>query len=273
MHLTHHRHATIAKRVVPLLAALRAARRNDIERISGTAIEDATLEELIAQRVLASINTPAGPLLTLGTRAGQGTRRPGPLAHALLAWGFHRAALRAAHLDDGFTVDDGPRGRRVLVGWLREQTNSVPLVQQALDRFATELTRVDEQLGRLTMLEARVDIAWRGTPSAPENLRILFVEHPFRALKAQLAQLPLDIHGLPPIDIVLRPQDDGSAVDKHTGRPLWKGPRWLRLERLFQETARPTSFPFWETARLVTYRPELFYRAEDPKTWNRWRQG
>jgi hypothetical protein len=94
-----------------------------------------------------------------------------------------------------------------------------------------------------------------------DEVLVVFVDHPYRALDDQLAELPARVPDQPRIHLLPRASDDGSIFDSNTGAFRTTGPRQRALMRAFTPHDNPAVFPFWETVNVVHYRPELQHRV------------
>lgn len=255
------------------LVELRAAAPEDLACLHGGRVQYKALER---DGLIRIIHVESRLLFALGpaTRAffphlPRGAFY-GPISVATAVHGWTRAALRAAHVRDGWTVDNTNVARDVL---RRDLVSRAHEKMQELDRsphFRSGMAKGEARLA-IPALESLPelqpadeglpwDVAWRQN-GAEQETRIIFVEQPFQALKRQLGTLPLQILGQPRVRIVLRPAEDGSVVDQE-GRPLVRGARWRSLLRAFTPTTRPMAgYPLWTTADVVNYRPEVFFRV------------
>jgi hypothetical protein len=89
----------------------------------------------------------------------------------------------------------------------------------------------------------------------------VLVDHPYRSIDEQLAELPARLPQQPSLDLFFRSSDDGTVYDSVRGEFRHKGPRQRALERAFSPHDNPAVFPFWETVNVVHYRPELQHRV------------
>jgi hypothetical protein len=94
-----------------------------------------------------------------------------------------------------------------------------------------------------------------------DQVWVVFIDHPYRALDEQLAELPARVPDQPAIEVLARASDDGSVFDSNTGAFRTTGPRHRALQRAFTPHDNPAVFPFWETVNVVQYRPELQHRV------------
>lgn len=94
-----------------------------------------------------------------------------------------------------------------------------------------------------------------------DEVQVVFIDHPYRALNEQLAELPARVPDQPSIHLIVRASDDGSVFDSETGAFRTTGPRHRALQRAFTPHDNPAVFPFWETVNIVHYRPELQHRV------------
>ncbi|MDP2345733.1 MAG: hypothetical protein Q8O67_32620 [Deltaproteobacteria bacterium] len=281
MHLSVDRSAIQAERLLRPLVELRAAAFTDLMTLHPARLG---LSELESARLVRVVRAEGRVLVALGPASRTlfpcvpASRLSGAISPPILAWGWTRAALRAAHRHEGWSVDDGDAGRgallSVLVGSAERRAAELARAADARSGMAkAEAAAAIAALQSLTELQASSrslgwDIAWRASAAActaqhgqGTEVRVLFVEHPFQSLKRQLSSLPLQVVGQPRVSIVLRPAEDGSVVDKD-GTALVRGARWRSLLRAFTKTTRPgAGFPLWVTADVVHYRPELFFRV------------
>lgn len=94
---------------------------------------------------------------------------------------------------------------------------------------------------------------------------VVFVDNPYRSLERQLQELPLRFLGQPRVKVILRASDDESIWDETAQCWAHMGPRLRRLLRAFSEFGRVQHFPYWRSAEVVTYRPELVLRTAHKK--------
>lgn len=105
------------------------------------------------------------------------------------------------------------------------------------------------------------DVAHRQVPGRPPDVRVLLVDNPMRSIESQLLALPLRFLEQPKLDVIIRPSDDGSVFDVDAGRWAMKGRRLRALEAAFKPHDNPRLYPFWASAEVLTYRPEVVLRS------------
>ncbi len=105
------------------------------------------------------------------------------------------------------------------------------------------------------------DVAHLQVPGQPPEVRLLLVDNPMRSIESQLLDLPLRFLEQPKLDVIIRPSDDGSIFDADAGRWAMKGRRLRALEAAFQPHDNPRLYPFWVSANVITYRPDVVLRS------------
>lgn len=105
------------------------------------------------------------------------------------------------------------------------------------------------------------DVAFKKEGSSYEVLLPL-VDNPMRSVQKQLEELPLRFLGQPRLKVILQPSDDDSIYDLDLGSFTVIGPRFRQLIRAFSPNEDPrAAFPYWRSAEVITYRPELAFRT------------
>jgi hypothetical protein len=211
-----------------------------------------------SQQRAARMCTDAGVahrVLVLGVQALVSTAsarvHPVTLAHSL-----QRAMLDAALMQDGYTIAVDGHAHQALRSWLLQQPPA-PGVDPRFAKVARERSHLLPEDGP----PLPYTVAWKGPASAPQDLRLSVVIHPRRSLKSQLEELPLRTLGQPQIPVILRPADDGTAVSRITGELSYTGPKYRALMLAFRAHRNPGAFPYWETAVVLNYRPDLWVRT------------
>ncbi len=90
---------------------------------------------------------------------------------------------------------------------------------------------------------------------------VVLVDNPYRSIANQLEELPLRFLDQPRIKVIVRPAEDGSVWDEDEARYSHIGPRLRQLLHAFTAHDRPRHFPYWKSADVITYRPELAVRT------------
>lgn len=194
--------------------------------------------------------------VTVGAHAAFVSTASSPREQTLIH-GLQWSMLDAALLADGYTVSRSNDARAAIRSWLMQQphpTGTDPMFAAAARRAAAELP--------LEGPELPYSAAWKGPPSAPSDLRLVVVLTPRVSRKKQLEALPLRIAGQPKIPVILRPADDGTTAHHKTGALTYTGPQYRALMRAFREHRNPGAFPYWETAQVLNYRPDLWARLD-----------
>ncbi len=183
--------------------------------------------------------------------------KTGALTQRSLIQGLQWSMLDAALLTDGYTVSRGTDARCAIRNWLLQQ----PPPANA-DRMGAVIAR--KRVAELPTEgpDLSYSVAWKGPPTAPLALRLVVVLSPRLSRKKQLEALPLRIAGQPKIPVILRPADDGTTVHQKTGALTYSGPQHRALLRAFREHRNPGAFPYWETAEVLNYRPDLWARLD-----------
>jgi hypothetical protein len=104
------------------------------------------------------------------------------------------------------------------------------------------------------------DVAYKAEGTSYEVL-LPVVDNPMRSIQKQLLELPLRFLGQPRLKVVLRPSDDDSVFDVDRGSFAIIGTRFRQLIRAFSPHENPSDFPYWKSAEVITYRPELSFRT------------
>ena len=238
-----------------LLEAYGCLRLVDIARLTACALSERGLQRAAEQFVQAGTASRA---LHLGHHHVLVKRTPGsrtPSAQTL-SWGLQRAMLDGGLTEDGFRVSHGDPGRRAVKAWLMQHeppAGTEPMLARSAKRAIEDLPE--------TGPDTPYTVAWRGPSRRPEDLRLAVVMHPNVSQRRQLEDLPLTIAGQPRIQVIVRPADDGTTVDRVTGETTYRGRQYRCLMRAFREHRNPGAFPLWETATVVKYRPDLWVRT------------
>jgi hypothetical protein len=230
-----------------------AVRLEDVPSLIGQrhAISYSHLKRLVAQQVahhgFKRVPVAAQTAIVLPRPANETT-----LIHCV-QWSMLDAALLA----DGYQVSRGDDARAAIRSWLLQQphpTGTDTMFAAAARRSAADMP--------LNGPDLPYSAAWKGPPSAPTDLRLVVVLAPRLSQKKQLEALPLRIAGQPKIPVILRPADDGTMAHHKTGALTYIGPQYRALMRAFREHRNPGTFPYWETAEVLNYRPDLWARLD-----------
>ena len=92
---------------------------------------------------------------------------------------------------------------------------------------------------------------------------VLLVDLPDSSIAKKLKALPLRIRGKPKIPVILRQAESETIFDVSANRYLTKGRRFRLLMRAFSPDMdrNVSQFPYFTTAEVLTYRPEIGQRT------------
>ena len=195
-----------------------------------------------------------------------------------------RDALRASHrlrphiaayCDACGVVEalDSPKGQCSCGATLRREIVTEPWRCSKCEHVATVtephlVLREDIENERLVRLPVECRGTLRPSPYLPfdvayraGDLLVVLADDPCRSIRSQLRELPLRVPGQPRLKLVLRHADDASLFDPETKTWVVRGPRLRQLEHAFNPRGASVLFPFWETADVLDYRPELQFRV------------
>lgn len=108
------------------------------------------------------------------------------------------------------------------------------------------------------------DVAYKKGKGDGDSYEVLLplVDNPMRSIQKQLEELPLRFLGQPRLKVILQPSDNDSIYDLDSGSFTVIGPRFRQLIRAFCPNEDPrAAFPYWKSAEVITYRPELAFRT------------
>jgi hypothetical protein len=165
--------------------------------------------------------------------------------------------LDAALLTDGYTVSRGNDARCAIRSWLLQQPQP-----SDTERMLAALARRRAAEMEVEGPELPCSVAWKGPTSAPVDLRLVVVLSPRQSQRKQLEALPLRLAGQPRIPVILRPAEDGTMVHHRIGAFTYQGPQYRALMRSFREHRNPGAFPYWLSAEVLDYRPDLWARLD-----------
>lgn len=179
------------------------------------------------------------------------------ISEQTLIHGLQWSMLDAALLTDGYTVSHGNDAYCAIRSWLLQQPQP-----EDTERMLAALARRRAAELEVEGPELPYSAAWKGPTSAPMDLRLVVVLSPRQSQRKQLEALPLRLAGQPRIPVILRPADDGTMAHHKTGALTYTGPQYRALMRSFREHRNPGAFPYWETADVLNYRPDLWARLD-----------
>lgn len=107
----------------------------------------------------------------------------------------------------------------------------------------------------------RFDVAFQKRAGAPPDVMLLLVDNPLRSIESQLMDLPLRFLDQPKLKVIIRPSDDDTIYDANSGTWATKGRRFRALLDAFSPHDNPRLYPFWVSAEVITYRPEVVLRT------------
>jgi hypothetical protein len=231
------------------LKALTALRRNLVDRQrarvavakeTSVAAAERTLDELRRAELLSPRTylacTACKRRTSLAPRTASAKTGPCPACGAKLESRIAERLFQCSHCD---ALDDSPRAHRVTDGQ-KASASPCPGAMRHLSYLP-------------------FDLAWRKEGSSYEVL-LLVVDDQNRSVQKQLEALPLRFLGQPRLKVILRPCDDDSTYDLERNTWATVGTRYRQLQRAFSAHEDPRGFPYWETAEVVTYKPELQLR-------------